>query len=140
MIKRYSWSFLPEPRMYEALEDRGVFIKRYDEFEATTVILFVTERMKQNYKTYGDVVNVEYKFTPLKRARSGKHFNICLFLGQDKNIRPILFGVALLNGECPLYYRLTIQYFMEAMNNLVPKTFITNETRAMEKVIKDLRK
>ena len=92
----------------------------------TTVIFCATERMRDNYEQYGEVVNIEYKFTPLKRARSGKHYNICLFVGQDKNLRPLIFAFALLNGECPLYYKLTIKYFLQAMKNRLPCTFITN--------------
>lgn len=29
MIKRYSWSFLPQSYMLEALLDRGVFIRKF---------------------------------------------------------------------------------------------------------------
>ena len=103
-----------------------MFVKQYEEYGTTTVTIFATQRMKNHYLLYGDVVDIYYQFTPLKRARSGNHYNSCLFLGQAKNLKPIVFGIGLLNGECPLYYKLSIEYFLEAMSKTVPKTVITN--------------
>ena len=63
-----------------------------------------------------------------------------MFFGQDTNIRPVLFSIALVNGENPLYYEKCVRMFIEMMENIVPFVFITNDSLAMEDSLNKVKK
>lgn len=97
-MKRYTWPFVKTSEMYQKLNDINVDVRRYKENNTDCVVVLANQRMKLFYEKYGDSINLEFRFIPLKRSHSGMHYNIGLFTGQDTNLRAIIFGIALING------------------------------------------
>jgi len=111
LLKRHNWSFQKGAKMYIGLRNLNVGVKVLRENNNDAVVVFSSPRMKYLYSLYGDCVNLEFRFVPLKRSGSGMHYNIGLFLGQDSALRIILFGVALINGYCVKNVKASVQMF-----------------------------
>jgi hypothetical protein len=95
--------------------------------------------MLENYHAYGEYVNVDYYFIPLKRAKNCWHYSIGLFYGHNTHNSGVLFAMAVVNGEVSVHYEASIRLFFRAIK-AVPKVVITNERKQMEKAISNLLK
>lgn len=72
--------------------------RQYKSKESQSLTIFATEKMRKNYLEFGDCVSVSYHLIPLRRDRVGRHHNVIIFAGQDRNLKHLLFGLGLANG------------------------------------------
>ena len=54
------------------------------------------------------------------------HYNIGLFIGQDRGVRMVVFAIALINGYNYKNIKAVIKYFLEIMDYQYPRIMITN--------------
>lgn len=82
--------------------------------------------MRELYGQLGEVVSLEFRFVPVKRAANGMHYNLGMFLGQDRGARVVVFGLALINGLNYKNIKACLHEFLKIMEYRLPNIIITS--------------
>lgn len=67
------------------------------------VLVFVTPGMEEEYRIYGDVINVSFHFVPLKRNSLLRTCYLGLFSGISNLGEPVIVGYSLVVGSTPQF-------------------------------------
>lgn len=126
ILRHHSWPHKKPPQIYHQLQELGVRLRVVRDGDADACVVFANHRMRQLYSQFGEVVNVETRFVPLKRAPNGMHYNLVLFTGQDRGVCLVVFGIALVNGYNFKNIKACIKEFLSIVDQKLPSIFVTN--------------
>lgn len=126
------------------LEKKGFDVYMSEEenrpaFRPPEMLLLTNERMKEEFKRYGDVVSFDYTFNLIKDTHpSGRKWKVGYFLGTSACKRVIPMAIVCALHENTASYCDVFRTFIKAMGG-EPDVLVTDEEHAIRAAITELK-